>query len=143
MSSWTWFIVGALLLASELVMPTGFYLFLFGVAAFVVGGISMLGVLPGWEVQVGLYAVVAVSLAYTFATRLRTKLLGKSKSGSNDAIGKSIVIADLIRPGETGSGELWGSPWRVKNVDSRDLPAKCEGIIVHAEGVTLHVRNKD
>jgi len=89
------------------------------------------------------FVVFAVGFSFVFASKLRAKLLGKAKSGSNDTIGKTVTVAEPIEPGAVGGGELWGSPWRVKNVDSRPLPAKSEGIVVHAEGVTLHVRNKD
>src|ERR1700680_2577733 len=57
---WTWLIVGLILMFAELLAPTGFFLFFFGLGAVVTGFLSSAGVLPSFVVQ-GL-VFIAISL---------------------------------------------------------------------------------
>ncbi len=143
MSSVTWFIVGIVFLCSELLVPTGFFLFLLGIAASLVGVITLTGLVPWWQAQLGVFAVLAVLFPFAFAAKLKRMFLGKSHGGSNDTTGKIVVLTESIAPGAIGSGELWGSTWRVKNVDSIEFPTGTEVVVVHAEGVTLQIRRRD
>lgn len=143
MSSVAWFIIGVVLLVSELVFPTGFFLFLLGVAATLVGFFGLTGLVASWEIQTVIFGVLAILLPLVFVGRLRTKFLGNSKNAGGDTTGQIVTVANAIQPGEIGTGELWGSPWRIKNVDTVILMPKSEVIVVNAEGVTLDVRRKN
>jgi membrane protein implicated in regulation of membrane protease activity len=142
MSSLTWFIVGIVFLCSELLVPTGFFLFLLGIAASLVGVVTLSGLVPWWQAQFAIFAVLAVLFPFAFAAKLKRMFLGSSHPGSNDTTGKIVVLSESVAPGAIGSGELWGSTWRVKNVDSIEFATGTEVIVVHAEGVTLQIRRK-
>ena len=143
MSSWTWFIAGIVLLFSELVLPMGFFLFLLGVAAALVGIATEFGLVAGWQTQAVAFAVLAVVFPFAFAARLKKAFFRKSTEASDDTIGKVVVVAEDIAAGGDGSGELWGSVWRLKNVGSTTLPAGAKAVVVAAHGVTLHVNVAD
>ena len=141
MSWWIWCIIGLGGVALELAAPTGFYLFLLGVAGIVTGAIVATGIIPDWPAQAILFSVLALANCALFAKPL-TKFLRGERKAREDTVGQTVKIAASVAPGAMGSAELWGSPWRVRNVDSRELAAGSECVVVAVEGVTLHVTNK-
>ena len=89
---WAWLIVGLVLMAGELLLPTGFFLFFFGVGAVATAFIAVLG-LTSFALQ-GL-AFVVISLVCVVL--LRKPLLAKFHFRNRAHLVDSMV-------GETGEG---------------------------------------
>jgi membrane protein implicated in regulation of membrane protease activity len=70
---WGWLIVGVVLMVAELLMPTGFFLFFFGVGGVITGFLALLGLLPSFIAE-GL-AFIGISLFCVVL--LRKPLLAK------------------------------------------------------------------
>lgn len=141
MAWWFWCIGGLALMLAELVTPSGFYLFFLGVSALIVGGISSTGVLQTMEAQGLLFAPLALGSCFLFARAVQRKM--RVPKAKEDTVGQIVKVLAPVPAGELGSGELWGSPWRIQNVDSRDLPADSKAVVVAVEGVTLRVKRKE
>ena len=146
MTGWSWCIVGLVLLGAEIVVPSGFYLFLLGVAALGVAFVTGVGLMPEaiwplWTWQALAFSIFSIALLVTVSGRLR-KLLVRSTSGggSGDTIGRVVKLTGAVMPGEFGTVEMWGVNWRIKNVDTRTLEVGTEATVVGSEGVTLHVK---
>jgi membrane protein implicated in regulation of membrane protease activity len=128
---WFWCIGGLALMIAELLTPLGFYLFFLGFSALVVGGISATGLLQTIEAQGLLFAVVALASSVLFARAFQRKL--RVPKMKEDTVGQVVKVLAHVPAGELGSGELWGSPWRIQNIDSRDLPADSKAVVVGIE----------
>lgn len=137
---WFWCIGGLALMIAELITPAGFYLFFLGVSALVVGGIIATGLLQTIEAQGLLFAVLALASCILFARAFQRRM--RVPKMKEDTLGQIVKVVAAVPAGELGSGELWGSPWRIQNVDSRDLPADSKAVVVGIEGVTLQVKQK-
>jgi len=138
MTGWLWIIIGIALCTVELLVASGFFLFLLGVSGIILGTLVLAGLFQAWPIQAAVYAVIAVICWLLFGNRLK-KILAVSNEQAYDTKGKTIKVTGRIEPGQVGSGELWGSAWRLKNVGTVPIDAGSECIIVDAEGVTLHV----
>lgn len=138
MTGWLWIIIGIALCTVELLVASGFFLFLLGVSGIILGTLVLAGLFQAWPIQAAVYAVIAVICWLLFGNRLK-KILAVSNEQAYDTKGKTIKVTGRIEPGQVGSGELWGSAWRLKNVGNVPIDAGSECIIVDAEGVTLHV----
>lgn len=142
MQWWAWILLGFVLLCLELFLPTGFFLFLFGAAALVVGLLLLAGLpLAGW-LQWVLCAVVAVAFLLSVRRKLLAGLGGNPKIVSDELSGKVVTLSGDIEPGQSGSGELRGSSWRVKNLSSGVLRRGDMCIVDQVEGLTLLVSRK-
>lgn len=144
MSATTWVLIGLLSIFCEVLVPVGFAFFIFGLAAVLVGIATALGVLNGLEWQ---FITVAVTAAVVWLTSGRTlrSLFGQrgaTEPAGGTTEGKRVRILEDIQPGEWGQGELWGSPWRVRNVGSSMLAKGAECAVVQTEGNGLLVRNE-
>jgi membrane protein implicated in regulation of membrane protease activity len=141
MSGWTWCLIGLVLIFLELALPSGFYLFLLGVSAVVVGGIALLGIVPGLTEQLLLFSFVAIVTCFCLARKLQQSLKGR-KPMTAKAVGKTVKVTELIVPGAVGNGDLWGSTWRVRNVGDENLDQASEALVVEVEGLTLHAKRR-
>lgn len=142
MTSWMWVLAGVAFLVLELVLPVGFYFFLLGCSAVLVGAIVAVGVLPSLNLQMAAFAILAIVFPLVFLSKLK-KLFPKKISGDgNDTTGQIVKVQDTILPGATGTGELWGSPWRIKNISAIPFHKGEEVVVISAEGVTLMVTQK-
>ena len=139
MQWWFWFIIGLGLLVLEVVMPTGFFLLMFGVAAIAVGILVSVGLAGGWEAQGIVFSVLAVLFAIILAKRMKGTTASNNMEPTGAVGAKIRVVADTV-VGAVGQGELWGSPWRVKNVGVDTILAGEECLVIGVEGVTLQVK---
>lgn len=140
---WTWWIIGFVLVAIEIVAPGTFVLW-FGLAAFVVGAFNFIFGIDSaifvWQAQIILFAVLAIGFA----------ILGRrlaSKRGPDDTdkpnlnersaslIGTVAVLTEAISEG-SGRAKIGDSTWRVVGPDL----AKGERVkVTSVEGGTLIV----
>ena len=139
MNGWMWCVIGLSFMVVELLFPSGFYLFLFGVSGLLVGLLTLLGLVTALEFQLAAFAVLAIFLCIVCATYLKSVF--RPRGGvSNDALGKTVQVGGVLPPGATGNGELWGSPWKIKNVGEGELAAGGEAVVVAVDGLTLQVK---
>jgi membrane protein implicated in regulation of membrane protease activity len=61
---------------------------------------------------------------------------------SGQVVGSIVTLSENIAPGASGSGMLWGTQWRVENVDSVILNAGSEVVVVSSQGIGLQVKRK-
>lgn len=134
---WFWIVVGAVLLALELVMPGGFLLWL-GVAGVITGLASMFQPID-WPFQFllfgGLSLVLIVAWMRYFKPRERESDRPYLNRRAEAYVGQEAVLHEAIRDG-FGRISLGDTIWRVQGPD---LPAGQKVRIVSAEGAVLKV----
>jgi membrane protein implicated in regulation of membrane protease activity len=138
---WGWWLAGLVLLAAELVAP-GVFLVWIGLAAIVVGAISLLFrelAFWSWQLQFLLFAVLAV--AFALAGR---RFYGRNDHASDEPLlnrrGESLVgrTATLVEPIAEGRGRIrLDDTWWP--IIGPDLPAGTRVRIVSASGRDLVV----
>jgi len=139
---WGWILVGAVLLGSELVVTTEFYLVFLGVASLVMG-LFTLGVieLPFWQQWL---SFAALSIVFLVGFRRRfVELVGRVDRPVGDrVVGEVAIASDAIEPGGTGMAELRGAVWTVRNVGDSALAPGDRARTVEVDGLTLEVRRE-
>ncbi len=137
---WSWWVSGMVLLAAELAAP-GFFLVWIGIAAIVVGAVSLLfwdSAFWVWQLQAILFAVLAV--AATLVGRKLTREHGTSDEPFLNQRGASLVgrTATLAEPIQEGRGRirLDDTQWQVMGPD---LPIGARVKVVSSNGRDLTV----
>jgi membrane protein implicated in regulation of membrane protease activity len=134
---WAWFVLGLVLLALELVVPGGWFLWL-GAAGIVTG---LTGFIPGvgWPFQVTIFGVLALVIVVGWTAIARTRkpwsdrpLLNKR---AETFIGHEAVIEEPIVNGY-GRLKLGDSSWRIAGPD---LAVGRRVRVVGADGALLKV----
>ncbi|HYF37276.1 MAG TPA: hypothetical protein VD994_18385, partial [Prosthecobacter sp.] len=100
MEWWAWFILGFILLMVEMFTPGGFYFMFFGLGAFTVGAVDLLGLdLPRWTEWVMFTVVSLVSLG-----ALRNKVVERyrptgGRVDEDSIAGTEALAQEMIAPG--------------------------------------------
>ncbi len=140
LTPWHWMTVGLMLCALELIGPTTILLWP-GIAALVTGALTLVMPEMSWQIQVALFAVLAVATA--FAGRQFYKRKSVSRSSLNrraeNLIGKQITLTDSIENG-VGGAFVDGTRWRVVGPDSA---AGSSVIVTALDGASLVVTPAD
>jgi membrane protein implicated in regulation of membrane protease activity len=137
---WGWIVVGAALLASEIVVDAQFYLIFLGISALVVGIGLMTGVpAPVW-VQWAAFGILSAFTFVTFRGKLYGAIRGSAPGIEDGLIGEEGVALDSIAPGSTGRAELRGSVWRARNQGADVIASGTRVRVEGAHGVVLNVR---
>lgn len=118
---WTWWVVGLALAAVEVVVPGSFFIF-FAIAAILTGTLALV-VDFGWQVELVVFAALAVA-----SVLVGRKIYGKTPSGQtdnglNDRVSRQIgrvAVLDTALSSGSGHVRLDDSLWRV---EGPDLPA--------------------
>lgn len=137
---WNWVAIGLVLLVMEIALP-GVFLLWFGMAAIVVGALSIMfhnAAFWPWEAQIVIFLILSLVMAY-FGKRMMDKgdvtdepLLNKR---SEQLIGRTATLGEPIREGY-GRIRIDDSQWRVKGPD---LPAGARVKISAVDGGELVV----
>ena len=139
---WTWLILGGVLMAAELLLPMGFFLFFFGVGAALTGCLVALGLLPSFTVQ----GLVFVGISLASIVLLRKPLLAKfhfrnkGHAAVDTLIGQTAKALEAMAPQAAGKVELRGSCWSAVNVGAEFIALDARCLVEKVEGLTLHVR---
>lgn len=133
---WTWWIIAAILLVSELLVMSIFLVWL-GVAALTVGLIELAFDLS-WEMEVVLFVVL--STIYVLAGRRYMKTRAASETDqpflnqrANAYVGRTVVLVDPIENGR-GKVRLDDSVWQVAG---QDAPVGSKVRITGVDGMVL------
>lgn len=138
MAAWIWLVLGLIVMALELLAPGGFFMFILGLAGLTVGLLGLAGLAGSLMPQTVIFSVTAVVFWIGLGKRLRSIVRPNNTPGQ--LIGKRVVVQGDLSPATQGSGELFGSPWRVLNIGDTVIPDGAEAEVVGEEGVTLKVR---
>ena len=142
MQWWGWIVVGALLLSSELFVPTDFFLVFLGVAALMVGGVGLVGFdVPIWG-QWLLFAALSLVLLVAVRGSLKRRRSAGDPRVDDTLIGEIAVIREHLDAGATGFAELRGSQWTARNAGSTPLEPGARARVERVEGLLLHVRRE-
>ncbi len=137
---WGWIVIGVMLLGSEIIVTTDFYLAILGGAALSVGLIASLGLETPW-MQWALFAGLSVVYLVGIRKRLADRL-GTHTPEKPLLEGHVAVLQEDIRPGATGAAELHGSRWTALNKGRTLLEAGTRVRVEKTEGLTIHVRSE-
>ena len=135
---WHWWVLAVLLMLIEVLAPGTFFLWL-GMAAGLVG--LLLVILPdlGWQLQVLIFAVLAVLSVLAGRAWLKRHPIETADTGLNrraDAlVGEVHVLAEAIHTGR-GAVKVGDTVWRA---EGPDLPKGSRVRIVAVHGTTLKV----
>lgn len=138
---WTWLIAGFVLMFAELVLPTGFFLFFFGVGGVLTALLAALGVLSTFVGQ-GL-AFIGISLCCVVVLRkpLLAKFHIRNPTHSVDSlVGETAHALEPIAPQAFGKVELRGASWSALNTGSELIAADVRCRVEKVQGLTLHVK---
>jgi membrane protein implicated in regulation of membrane protease activity len=138
LGTWNWLVFGLLLMGLELMLP-GVFLFWVGLAALLVGLLSVV-VAPPWQLQLLMFAVFAAA-AVPVWRRVARSNSGVSNSNpflnkrAEAMIGRVFTLEKPIIDG-AGTVRIDDTIWRVAGPDT---PAGSRVKIVHADGASLTV----
>ena len=134
---WAWIVLGLVLLALELVVPGGYFLWL-GTAGVVTG---LLAFIPGlsWPWQVTIFGVLAIVIVigWTLLTRNRKQTTDQPflNKRAERYVGHEGIIVEPIKDG-TGRLVLDDTIWRISGPD---LAAGQKVRVVATDGAVLKV----
>lgn len=132
---WNWFVVGGILLIAEVLVPGVFMLWL-GLAALVVGAISLVVDLP-WQLQFVIFA--ALSLASVPLWRRLSSTSATDQPFLNrrtEALIGRIFTLEKPIIGGVGAVSIDDTVWRVTGADA---PAGSRIKVTRVDGVTIYV----
>lgn len=135
---WGWILFGVVLLGSELVVTTEFYLAFLGVAALLVGLVTAAAG-PGVAVQWLCFAVLSAMLVVLFRRRFWQQMDRRGSEGEDRIVGTTGTLNERIAVGAEGRAELRGSSWTVRNVGDAPLEAGARVVAIEREGLVLLV----
>lgn len=143
---WTWLLAGLVLMAAELLVTSGFFLFFFGVGALVT---SVVALAAGMTANSFLASAVFQGIAFLLISVLCIALLRKpllarihfrnQHPAVNSLIGQTAKALEAIVPQGVGKVELHGSAWSALNTGAAPIPAGAPCRVHKIEGLTLHV----
>ncbi|CDN95574.1 NfeD family protein [Agrobacterium tumefaciens] len=142
---WSWWIVGFILLAAELVAP-GVFLIWIGLAALVIGALSLFfweAAFWAWQLQFVLFAALSIIFAL-----LGRRYFGRNRDTSDEPflnqreaslVGRTATLQEPIVEGR-GRIRLDDTWW---SVNGEDMPAGTRVRIAAARGRTLVIEALD
>jgi hypothetical protein len=141
MEWWYWILLGLALPALELLVPSGFYLLFFGLAALCVGALVSLGLTQALWLQWVLFSALSiVSLLFfrgPFLARIKSK--ERAQYIVDSMVGEIAIPLDDLSPGGTGKAELHGTAWTARNSGETTLTKGQRSRVLRVEGLTLWI----
>ncbi|MEP6914704.1 MAG: NfeD family protein [Acidobacteriota bacterium] len=136
---WHWLAVGLALCALESVSG-GFYVLFFGIAALVVGVLSLAGIAgPPW-LQLLLFSLVSiVSLLFFRSPLLRWMKLDRPGRPIDSLVGERAVPLEDIAPKDVGRAELRGTVWTARNAGTETLRPGQRCVVVRVDQLTIFI----
>ena len=136
---WGWIVLGTVILISEIIVATDFYLVFFAASAVIVGLLVLLGVSLPVAAQWLLFAALSIGMLVLFRARLREKI--KTREQDVDKLEDEIAVAtEQLAAGATGQAELRGSTWRARNIGEVDREVGDRCGVARVDGLVLSIR---
>ena len=139
MSWWGWIALGAIILISEIIVSTDFYLVFFAVGAVTVGLLVLLGVSLPISAQWLLFASLSIGTLVLFRTRLQQTITTREQD-VDKLEGEIAVATERIAAGATGQAGLRGSTWSARNTGEVDLEVGDRCRVERVNGLVLSIR---
>jgi membrane protein implicated in regulation of membrane protease activity len=140
MAWWLWCIFGLALLFTELVIPTNFFLFFFGMGAFVIALCVKLTLFPLASTQWFCFSVISIALFIFFRKKVASWSIFRERSEAVDSItGSMATVTEPMEVAAYGAVELYGTRWKAKNVGETILSEKDVVKVSRVDGLTLEV----
>ena len=114
MSWWLWLVLGLGLTALELLSPGGFYLIFFGLSAFLIGTLKLLGLQSQVWVQWFLFTALSFVLLLIFRNPLM-KAFRPAGTPVDQLVGEVAIVIEDITAGGVGKAELRGTGGNARN----------------------------
>jgi inner membrane protein len=142
MAWWLWLVLGLFLLAGEMLTPGGFYVFFFGLAALVVGGLVWLGASGSGWVQWLLFSGLSVVSLLALRGPLLRRIAPRQRESLvvDSLVGEAAVALENMPPGAIGKAELRGTAWNARNAGTRPLVRGERARVEQVEGLMLSLR---
>jgi membrane protein implicated in regulation of membrane protease activity len=140
MSWWIWVALWLVLAAIELATPGGFFIIFFGIAALVVGALTLTGLVATTWVQWLLFPIIALVAVRLFRQPLLGRLRMRDETDVDSLVGELATPSSDIAPGGHGRAELRGSTWNVRNASAAPIVAGQRCRVVMVQGLVLDIR---
>jgi membrane protein implicated in regulation of membrane protease activity len=138
MQWWAWIAIGAVLLVLELTLiAADFYLVFLGVAALVIGMLTLTGIVAAAWLQWLAFAALAAFLMVTFRRWLYERLRRKLPDLNSGPAGKTVLLPAALNPGDSCRLEYCGSSWNALNGGTSCIAAGARARIERVDGLTL------
>ncbi|MGH8432280.1 MAG: NfeD family protein, partial [Solimonas sp.] len=115
---WHWWVLGIVLLVTEMLLPTGFVLLWIGASAIIVGLLSWL--LPlSWQLELVLFSILSLASFYVwkrFRPALQTSDRPTLNRRGDSYIGRTFTLKDPVVNG-VGKLRVDDSQWRITGPD--------------------------
>jgi len=112
-----WFLLGLVLFLLELVIP-GFFIFFFGLGAWVTALVCLIGE-PGTNLQIVIFAVVSVLSLVALRKMIQRKFFyskgTESEEVEDEFTGKEALVTADFGPDHTGKVEFKGTTWKAES----------------------------
>ena len=136
---WGLIVLGTVILISEIIVSTDFYLVFFAASAVIVGLLVLLGASLPVSAQWLIFAALSIGMLVLFRARLREKI--KTREQDVDKLEDEIAVAtEQLDAGATGQAELRGSTWRARNIGEVDLEVGDRCRVERVDGLVLSIR---
>jgi len=143
MQWWAWIAVGAILLVLELTLiAADFYLIFLGVAALVIGIVTLAGFLAAAWLQWLAFGALAAFSLLTFRRWVYDRLRRKLPTVNSGPAGQTVVLPAELKPGESCRLEYCGSSWSAINGGTSPIVAGARARIERVDGLTLVVHGE-
>jgi membrane protein implicated in regulation of membrane protease activity len=137
---WVWLIFGIILMIAELLAPTGFFLFFFGVGGLVTGLLASLG-FSSFPVEGCVFIGISLFCILVLRKPLLATFHFRNQTHSVDSlIGETGRALEVIAPQATGRIEMRGSTWTAVNTGSESIALDARCRVEKVKGLTLHVK---
>jgi inner membrane protein len=143
MQWWAWIAVGAIFLVLELTLiAADFYLVFLGVAALVIGILTLTGIVTVAWLQWLAFGALAAFFMVTFRRWVYERLRRKLPNMKSGPVGKTVVLPAELKPGESCRLEYCGSSWSAINGGASLIVAGAHARIDRVDGLTLVVHGE-
>ncbi|MGD9902251.1 MAG: NfeD family protein [Vicinamibacterales bacterium] len=139
MEWWIWLAAGFVLLALELVTPSGFFIMFFGVGALVTGLAAWAGLTGSAGGQWLLFTVASVACLLVFRGRLQARVQPAARPPVDSLVGEIALPVEGIAAGAVGRVILRGSSWEARNDSDVGLYANQRCRVVRVSGLQVGV----
>lgn len=137
---WVWVVAGIALLVAEVVISADFYLVFLGLAAIVVGLLSLIGVaLPAWG-EWFLFAAITIVGAVVYQKRWKRRLFSAENQLAPELVGEIGTSRGVIPGNGRGKVEVRGAIWDALNDVVVEIPGGARCRVERVDGLTLVVR---
>lgn len=134
-----WLAGGLVLLAFELVTPSGFFIMFFGVGAILTGVLASVHAVTTPAAQWLVFTVISVLSLLLFRGKVQARVEPVSRPPIDSLVGEIAFPVAAMAPGSVGRVTLRGSDWEARNEGHTTLDAHQRCRVTRVSGLQLGV----